>query len=87
MATRAWYSYNRTTGGQLDATNYFYVAATPTCATSAPFICSVLGIYDEFSDHPITFTPRLNSYISLALSQAAAQPAGANKKYVYVRTT
>ena len=87
MATRAWYNYNRAPGGQLDPTNYFYTTSIPTCPISAPFICAILGLYDAASDHPITFSPRLNSYISLALSHAYAQPAGANKKFVYVRTT
>ena len=87
MATRPWGNYNRAPGGQLDVSNYFYRDTSPTCSTSGPFICTLLGIYDDSSVHPVTFSPRLNSYISLALSHASAQPAGVNKKYVYVRST
>jgi len=87
MSTRAWYSYNRASGGQHDPINFFYVtAANPTCAVSAPNLCSVLGIYQGFSDHPETFSQRLNSYITNALAFGTAQPT-TGKKYVYLRST
>jgi len=85
MSTRAWYKYNCETGGELTPSNYTYVIALPAiCATDRPDICAILGVFQEGSTHPASFSPRLNSYITASLSFASAQPAS-GKKFVYTR--
>jgi len=84
MCTRAWYSYNRSTSGASDPINYFYVTSIPGCVCSAPNMCAILGCYQDFSEHPQTFSARLNSYITNALAFGTCQPT-TGKKYVYLR--
>jgi len=85
MSTRAWYNYNRDPSGQLDPINYFYVTSIPACACSGSNICAILAIYQDFSEHPETFSSRLSSYINNALAFGTCQPI-TGKKYVYLRT-
>jgi len=85
MATRAWYRYYSTPGGELAPINYLYVSALPpTCEISNLNICAVLGVYLEGASYPGSFSARINSYISEALSHAAARPT-TGKIFVYVK--
>jgi len=95
--TRRWYSYNCASGGQHNATNYYFVEDFPNnCQSCANDICVVLGVYSmvvggvttTFGTHPRTFTadPKLASYITQALATGCYKPSGVGQKpYVYMR--
>jgi len=85
MSTRAWYRYNDIPGGQLNPVNYIYRTAIPICSITDPAVCAILGVYQFASSHPATFSPRMNSYISDALSYATAQPATSGRLFVYMK--
>jgi len=86
MATRAWYSYSGTSGGEFNPINYFYVTSAPICSIVGSEVCSLLGIYLSWSSHPATFSTNINSYVATALAFGVAQPLlPGQKKYVYMR--
>jgi len=85
--SRAWFSYNGLSGGELTATNYFYVPSFPQCTTTGENICAILGIYAPltYQNHPASFSSNLLSYITDARANNVAVPTIPDKPFVYMR--
>jgi len=85
--SRAWFSYNGPTGGELNSKYYYIITTKPTCLDGTPNVCSVYAIYspETYGSSPVPFSTQLLLYISNVKATSSAQPSipTDQKKYVY----